>query len=130
MKCFFILIIILQFVTSNIFLVKVSNQTYEANDILKEEHSSALYEKLRYGSEDYIEDNDDNKGLDEGDQSLNKSRIKDILLKIGLPKRKLFLIGKAIFFCHFWGQFMWSQILQSSITNYGKLIVLFKKGKK
>ena len=91
MKCFFILIIILQFVTSNIFLVKISNQTYETNDILQEEYSSAAYEKLRYGSEDYIEDNDDNKGLDEGDQSLNKSRIKDILLKIGLPKRKLFL---------------------------------------
>ena len=102
MKCFFILIIILQFVTSNIFLVKVSNQTYEANDILKEEHSSALYEKLRYGSEDYIEENDDDTGLDEGDQSLNKSRIKDFPLKNVSPKKKkLFLIGKAIYFCHF-----------------------------
>ena len=59
MKCFFILIIILQFVTANIFLVKISNQTYETNDILQEEYSSALYEKHRYGSED----NDDEMGL-------------------------------------------------------------------
>ena len=99
MKCFFILIIILQFVTSKIFLVKISNQTYETNDILQEEYSSAFYEKLRYGLEDYIEENDDDdKGLDEGNQNLNKSRIKDFLLEIVSPKKR---IGKAILFLPF-----------------------------
>ena len=108
MKCFFILIIILQFVTSNIFLVKVSNQTYEANDILKEEHSSALYEKLRYGSEDYIEENDDDTGLDEGDQSLNKSRrfsCKNCITK----KKETFSDRKGNLFLPFSGAVMWFQ---------------------
>ena len=102
MKCLFIFIII-QFVTSNIFLVKIASQTYETNETSHEEYSSALDEKLKYGSVDYNNFDDENKkGLDEGDQSLNKSRIKDFLLKIVSPiKRELFLIGKTIDFCHF-----------------------------
>ena len=107
MKCLFIFIII-QFVTSNIFLVKIASQTHEKNETSHEEFSSVFNEKLKYRSTDNFED-ENTKDLDEGDQSLNKSKIKDFLVKIVSPiKRELFLIGKAIDFCHFWGHFMWS----------------------